>query len=161
MTALPIRPSLEATFAVLEVLQRVERRSDGSRTRCRSFVRLLDHFSVVLSIGYGSRISAVPGVLIEYFGLQNVGTLLCVSFTAWGLSALLGPLLAGLAVDLTASYSRSTIFAFATGSSALSQSLRLVVTVSPSTARPPTRCKLCRALFKIARVRPARVAVWL
>ena len=62
-------------------------------------------FAVVLGIGYGSRISAVPGVLIEYFGLQNVGTLLGVFFTASGLSALLGPLLAGLAVDLTASYS--------------------------------------------------------
>jgi len=52
-------------------------------------------FAVVLGIGYGSRISAVPGVLIEYFGLQNVGTLLGVFFTASGLSALLGPLLAG------------------------------------------------------------------
>jgi len=41
-------------------------------------------FAVVLGIGYGSRISAVPGVLIEYFGLQNVGTLLGVFFTALG-----------------------------------------------------------------------------
>src|SRR5205814_1629696 len=72
-------------------------------------------FAVVLGIGYGSRISAVPGVLIEYFGLQNVGTLLGVFFTASGLSALLGPLLAGLAVDLTASYSGGIIFALATG----------------------------------------------
>ena len=72
-------------------------------------------FAVVLGIGYGSRISAVPGVLIEYFGLQNVGTVLGVFFTASGLSALLGPLLAGLAVDLTASYSGGIIFALATG----------------------------------------------
>jgi predicted MFS family arabinose efflux permease len=72
-------------------------------------------FAVVLGIGYGSRISAVPGVLIEYFGLQNVGTLLGVFFTASGLSALLGPLLAGLAVDLSGSYSGGIIFALATG----------------------------------------------
>jgi MFS family permease len=72
-------------------------------------------FAVVLGIGYGSRISAVPGVLIEYFGLQNVGTLLGVFFTASGLSALFGPLLAGLVVDLTASYSGGIIFALATG----------------------------------------------
>jgi MFS family permease len=65
-------------------------------------------FSVVLSIGYGSRIS-------EYFGRQNVGTLLGAFFTASGLSALFGPLLAGLAVDLTASYSGGIIFALATG----------------------------------------------
>ena len=72
-------------------------------------------FAMVLGIGYGSRISAVPGVLIEYFGLQNVGTVLGVFFTASGLSALFGPLLAGLAVDLTASYSGGIIFALATG----------------------------------------------
>ena len=33
-------------------------------------------FAVVLGTAYGSRIAAVPGVLIEYFGLQNVGTVL-------------------------------------------------------------------------------------
>lgn len=70
---------------------------------------------MVLGIGYGSRISAVPGVLIEYFGLQNVGAVLGVFFTASGLSALLGPLLAGLAVDFTASYNGGIIFALATG----------------------------------------------
>jgi MFS family permease len=69
----------------------------------------------VLGIAYGSRIAAVPGVLIEYYGLQNVGTVLGVFFTASGLSALLGPLLAGIAVDLTASYSGGIIFALATG----------------------------------------------
>ena len=72
-------------------------------------------FAVVLGIAYGSRISAVPGVLIEYFGLQNVGTVLGVFFTASGLSALLGPLLAGIAVDLTASYSGGIVFALAAG----------------------------------------------
>lgn len=76
---------------------------------------LLIVFAVVLGIGYGSRISAVPCVLIEYFGLQNVGTVLGVFFTASGLSALLGPLLAGLAVDFTGSYDGGIIFALATG----------------------------------------------
>ena len=33
-------------------------------------------FAVVLGAAYGSRIAAVPGVLIEYFGLHNVGTVL-------------------------------------------------------------------------------------
>ena len=72
-------------------------------------------FAIVLGIAYGSRIAAVPGVLIEYFGLQNVGTVLGVFFTASGLSALLGPLLAGIAVDFTGSYSGGIIFALATG----------------------------------------------
>lgn len=72
-------------------------------------------FVLVLGIGYGSRISLVPGVLIECFGLQNLGTVLGVFFTATGLSALLGPLLAGLAVDLTGSYSGAIVVALATG----------------------------------------------
>jgi MFS family permease len=72
-------------------------------------------FAVVLGTAYGSRIAAVPGVLIEYFGLQNVGTVLGVFFTASGLSALFGPLLAGLAVDLTGGYFGGIVFALATG----------------------------------------------
>jgi MFS family permease len=76
---------------------------------------LLVIFAVVLGVAYGSRIASVPGVLIEYFGLQNVGTVLGVFFTASGVSALLGPLLAGIAVDLTASYTGGIVFALATG----------------------------------------------
>jgi len=72
-------------------------------------------FALVLGVGYGSRISLVPGVLIECFGLQHLGTVLGVFFTASGLSALLGPLLAGLAVDLTGSYSGAIAVALATG----------------------------------------------
>ena len=72
-------------------------------------------FAVLLGIAYGSRIAAVPGVLIDYFGLQNVGTVLGAFFTASGLSALLGPLLAGIAVDLTGGYRGGIVFALATG----------------------------------------------
>jgi MFS family permease len=72
-------------------------------------------FAVVLGVAYGSRIAAVPGVLIEYFGLQNVGAVLGTFFTASGVSALLGPLLAGIAVDLTGSYSGGIVFALGAG----------------------------------------------
>lgn len=115
----------------------------------------------MLGIGYGSRISAAPGVLIEYFGLQNVGTVLGVFFTASGLSALFGPLLASLVVDFTGSYNGVSFLRSQPASSALSQSLRLIVIISPSTARPPARHKLCRVLFKIERIRPSPVAIWL
>jgi len=72
-------------------------------------------FVAVLGLGYGSRISLVPSVLIECFGLQNLGTMLGVFFTASGLSALLGPLLAGLFVDLTGSYKGAVLLAISTG----------------------------------------------
>lgn len=72
-------------------------------------------FAVVLGLGYGSRIAAVPAVLIECFGLRNAGAVLGLFFTGSGLSALFGPWLAGLAVDLTADYRGGIVFALAIG----------------------------------------------
>jgi MFS family permease len=72
-------------------------------------------FAVVLGASYGSRIAAVPAVLIELFGLDNLGTTLGAFFTATGFAALLGPLLAGIAVDLSGSYYGGILFALATG----------------------------------------------
>jgi predicted MFS family arabinose efflux permease len=75
----------------------------------------LSVFAVVLGLNYGSRIAAVPAVLIELFGLDNLGTTLGAFFTATGFAALLGPLLAGIAVDLSGSYYAGILFALATG----------------------------------------------
>jgi len=72
-------------------------------------------FAVVLGANYGSRIAAVPAVLIELFGLDNLGTTLGAFFTATGFAALLGPPLAGIAVDLSGSYYGGILFALATG----------------------------------------------
>jgi len=72
-------------------------------------------FVVMLGLAYGGRISLVPSVLIECFGPQNLGTVLGVFFTASGMSALLGPLLAGFLVDLTGSYQGAVLFAISTG----------------------------------------------
>lgn len=72
-------------------------------------------FAVVLGVNYGSRIAAVPAVLIEYFGVDNLGTTLGVFFTATGLAALLGPPLAGVAVDLSGGYYGGILFALAAG----------------------------------------------
>lgn len=55
-------------------------------------------FAAVLGIGYGVRIALVPGVLIALFGLDNLGAMLGVFFTATGVASLLAPLVAG-AVD--------------------------------------------------------------
>lgn len=72
-------------------------------------------FAVVLGTGYGSRIAAVPAVLIEFLGVDNLGTTLGAFFTATGLAALLGPPLAGIAVDLSGSYYGGILFALAVG----------------------------------------------
>ena len=72
-------------------------------------------FAAVLGLGYGVRISLMPVVLIELFGMQNLGAVLGVFFTATGISAFLGPPLAGFIVDFTGSYRWAAAFALALG----------------------------------------------
>lgn len=72
-------------------------------------------FAVALGLGYGLRIALMPAVLIELFGVQNLGAILGVFFTASGVSAVLGPLLAGLIVDATGNYQWGISFALAAG----------------------------------------------
>jgi MFS family permease len=72
-------------------------------------------FAAVLGTSYGSRIAAVPSVLIELFGMENLATTLGIFFTATGIAALLGPTLAGLAVEVSGSYAGGIVFALAAG----------------------------------------------
>ena len=76
---------------------------------------LLLAFAALLGLGYGLRISLMPVVLIEFFGLGNLGAILGIFFTASGMSALCGPLLAGLIIDYTGSYLWAIVFALAMG----------------------------------------------
>jgi MFS family permease len=68
-------------------------------------------FALVLGLAYGVRIALMPAVLIEIFGLQNLGALLGTFFTASGISAILGPLLAGLIVDRSGGFQWAIVFA--------------------------------------------------
>lgn len=72
-------------------------------------------FAIILGLGYGARISLMPGVLIELFGVQNLGSILGAFFTASGFSAVLGPPVAGLIVDYTGRYQWGVAFALAMG----------------------------------------------
>jgi MFS family permease len=82
-------------------------------------------FAAVLGLAYGVRIALMPVVLIEIFGLQNIGAVLGVFFTATGLSAVIGPPLAGLIVDCTGSYRWAAAFALAMGLLGFAAVLRL------------------------------------
>jgi MFS family permease len=72
-------------------------------------------FAVTLGLGYGLRIALMPAILIELFGVQNLGAVLGIFFTASGISAVLGPLVAGFIVDATGSYQWGIAFALAAG----------------------------------------------
>jgi MFS family permease len=89
-------------------------------------------FVAVLGLGYGVRIALMPVVLIELFGLQNLGAILGVFFTATGISALLGPPLAGFIVDYTGSYRWVAAFALAMGLLGFTSVLRLKVDRVPT-----------------------------
>lgn len=72
-------------------------------------------FAIVFGFGYGARIALIPGVLIEFFGLDRLGAMLGVFFTSFGVAAVLGPLLAGMVVDYTGSYQWGIGLALAMG----------------------------------------------
>jgi MFS family permease len=82
-------------------------------------------FAAVLGLGYGIRIALMPVILIELFGLRNLGAVLGVFFTATGASALLGPPLAGFVVDRTGSYRWAAALALAVGLLGFAAVLRL------------------------------------
>jgi MFS family permease len=89
-------------------------------------------FSAVLGLGYGVRIALMPVVLIELFGMRNLGAVLGVFFTATGISALLGPPLAGFIVDVTGSYRWAAAFALAMGLLGFAAILRLKADDAPA-----------------------------
>jgi MFS family permease len=72
-------------------------------------------FAATLGFGYGVRIALTPVVLIEFFGLGNLGAMLGVFFTASSISAVCGPLMAGAIIDQTGSYQWGVAFALVTG----------------------------------------------
>jgi MFS family permease len=72
-------------------------------------------FAATLGFGYGVRIALTPVVLIEFFGLENLGAVLGLFFTASSISAICGPLLAGLIIDQTGSYQSGVAFALVMG----------------------------------------------
>lgn len=72
-------------------------------------------FAATLGLGYGLRIALMPAVLIDLFGVRNLGAILGVFFTASGASAILGPPLAGFIVDATGSPRWAIVYALATG----------------------------------------------
>jgi MFS family permease len=94
-------------------------------------------FAVTLGLGYGLRIALMPAVLIELFGVQNLGAILGIFFTASGISAVVGPLLAGLIVDATGSYEWGIAFALAAGTLGFAAVALLRIPRDEGIIRPP------------------------
>jgi MFS family permease len=61
-------------------------------------------FAVVFGVAYGGFIALSPAVMAQLFGTATMGRLVGLLYTSAGIGALVGPPLAGLAVDRTGSY---------------------------------------------------------
>ncbi len=72
-------------------------------------------FATALGLGYGVRIALTPVVLIEFFGVGNLGAVLGAFFTASCISAACGPLVAALIIDQTGNYKWGIAFALLMG----------------------------------------------
>jgi MFS family permease len=66
--------------------------------------RLLLVFAIVLGVGYGGCIALSPAVLAEVFGVDRLGRLVGLMYTSAGVGTLIGPLAAGVLIDVTGTY---------------------------------------------------------
>ncbi len=53
---------------------------------------------------FGGNFALFPSMTAEYFGSKNIGFNYALMFTAYGVAGIIGPILGGMAVDLTGSY---------------------------------------------------------
>ena len=68
-------------------------------------------FALVMGGAYGGMVALAPAVVAELFGVQGLGAVLGTLYTSSGISALVGPPLAGLVIDRTGSYGCAAVFA--------------------------------------------------
>lgn len=60
--------------------------------------------SILTGAAFGACLAIFPSVTFDYFGIKNGGFNYSFVFTAWGIAATVGPIIAGQAMDLTKSY---------------------------------------------------------
>lgn len=60
--------------------------------------------TIVAGFSYGSLMSTFTSITSDYWGMKNYGANYGVMYTAWGVCGIVGPLLAGWAIDTTGSY---------------------------------------------------------
>ena len=63
--------------------------------------------TALTGLSYGALFSLFPSATAHFYGIRNLGVNYGLVFTAWGLAGIIGPLVAGWAVDTTGSYQLS------------------------------------------------------
>jgi MFS transporter, OFA family, oxalate/formate antiporter len=70
-------------------------------------VPLLIAGTAIAGLSYGSLFALFPSATTGYFGIKNLGVNYGLVFTGWGIAGVIGPLLGGLVVDHTGTYTIS------------------------------------------------------
>lgn len=91
---------------------------------------LLSFGAALTGVCYGAGASLIALITAEYFGLRNLGANYGIILTSWGLAGVLGPLVAGRAVDVTGEY----VIAYIVSAALLFASFLLVSTIKPPVA---------------------------
>lgn len=74
-------------------------------------IPLLIFGAAVAGSAYGALFSLFPATTADFFGVKNLGVNYGLVFTGWGVAAIVGPILGGMVVDRTGSYTSSYITA--------------------------------------------------
>jgi len=62
-------------------------------------------------LAYGSLFSLMPSITADFFGIKNMGVNYGLIFTGWGIAAVIGPMLGGVVVMKSGTYTVSYILA--------------------------------------------------
>jgi OFA family oxalate/formate antiporter-like MFS transporter len=83
--------------------------------------------TIVTGLSYGAAFALFPLATADHYGVKNLGGNYGLVFTAWGFAGLLGPIMAGLAVDTTGTY----VYAYMISAVTLFGALILAASITP------------------------------
>jgi OFA family oxalate/formate antiporter-like MFS transporter len=65
----------------------------------------------IAGLAYGSLFSLMPSITADFFGVRNLGVNYGLVFSGWGIAAVIGPILGGIVVMQSGTYTLSYIVA--------------------------------------------------
>jgi MFS transporter, OFA family, oxalate/formate antiporter len=74
-------------------------------------IPLLVMGAAIAGLAYGSLFSLMPSITADFFGVKNLGVNYGLVFSGWGIAAVIGPILGGIAMVKSGTYTMSYIVA--------------------------------------------------
>jgi OFA family oxalate/formate antiporter-like MFS transporter len=96
-------------------------------------IPLLITGAAIAGLAYSLLFSLMPSITADFFGVKNLGVNYGLVFTGWGIAGIIGPILGGIAVFKTGTYTMSYIVA---------GSLLLIGTMLVKFIKPPVASEI-------------------